>query len=100
MAAMQQTVADKKLNSRILIQFFFLKYLPDFVNILVYIFFQNGRQYGCHAKQVVDEKLNSRILTHFFPTISPRLHEHLRQLFVSKWLPIWPPCKKTVADKN
>ena len=41
---------------------FFLQYLSNFTDIFIKFIFQNGRQYGRHAKN----RLNSRILTQFF----------------------------------
>ena len=66
MTAMQKTVADKKLNSRILTQFFFYNICPTPRTSSSTFFSKMAANMAAMQKNVAAKKLNSRILTQFF----------------------------------
>ena len=79
---------------------FFYSIFPTSRTFSSNLFFKMAANMADMQKTVAGKKLILVFWHNFFPTISARLHEHLRELFFSKWPPIWPPCKKPSMIKN
>ena len=100
MADMQKTVAGKKLNSRILTQFFSYNICPTPRTSSWTFFFKMAANMAAMQKTVDDKKLNSHIFTQFFTYNICPTSQTSSSIFFSKTATSTAAIQKICAVKN